>query len=272
MSKKSKAPARCVFCGAFGVTKQHVWADWMNDLTDELETGSAQNLIRSDFLPGGRVAIFAPQLRFPRGPFRTKKIRRMCGKCNGGWMSEIENNAKPYITKLVLGESLTLNQDTCTALAAWSCLFSIVAEYTDERTQAIPHSDCLHLMKFRTAPAGWHIWAASYVGEMWKRRYKHASICMRDLHTGITEWNTQFSTFAYGQMFIHAASSTRGLIDDQLTHEGAAVHRIWPFVGIDTLPVLSSSEPVRDVLAENISLQKYFELQRINTMNMQGRR
>src|SRR5258708_255743 len=89
----SKPAGRCVFCGGTGLTRGHVWPDWLNKILPktathhEQETGKFNTFQTS--VPGPEHSV-----RIGHGHARTRKPRNTCVTCNGGWMSLIEDRAR----------------------------------------------------------------------------------------------------------------------------------------------------------------------------------
>lgn len=200
MSKQSKVSGTCVFCGRMGVTKQHMWPDWLKKVIPREGTEHTQNITRMDMIQRDLVVI-RPELHFKRGPIGAKKIRRVCGPCNSGWMSALEGIAKHTLTTMITGNPILLNREMQTAVAAWTMMTAIVAEYTDVPTQAIPPADRRLLMQGNLPNDSWRIWIGKYEGTDWKpQRYRHAGM------TAVLNWghwpltcplpNTQSSTGA----------------------------------------------------------------------------
>jgi hypothetical protein len=48
------------------------------------------------------------------------QVRRVCQGCNGGWMSQLEAQAKPLLEPMFDGEPMTLRPDEQAVLAAWT--------------------------------------------------------------------------------------------------------------------------------------------------------
>jgi hypothetical protein len=48
------------------------------------------------------------------------QVRRVCQGCNGGWMSQLEAQAKPLLEPMFNGEPVTLEPDKQTVLATWT--------------------------------------------------------------------------------------------------------------------------------------------------------
>src|SRR5262249_25380118 len=93
---------KCVFCGGTGLTKGHVWPDWISKTLPvtashhELVVGKWETFTST--LPGPQYSIKQRQ-----GSARQRKPRNTCKACNGGWMSLIERAAMTSMTLLIHG-------------------------------------------------------------------------------------------------------------------------------------------------------------------------
>ncbi len=86
---------QCIFCGSPAGSREHIVGKWLlNDLglyssKTKMGFGYQQDT-------GGMDEIMEPQ---PLGSF---VIDSVCGKCNNGWMSQLENKAKRLLTPLLV--------------------------------------------------------------------------------------------------------------------------------------------------------------------------
>lgn len=101
---------RCIFCGAEGVSEEHIIAEW-----------AFRAFARSRKPPPGFAGTFtAPdQLKVePDEPIQTAGVT--CKPCNNGWLSLIDNDAAQVLKPLIQGASeVTLDAAGQTAFAAW---------------------------------------------------------------------------------------------------------------------------------------------------------
>lgn len=107
----------CVFCGFNGrLTGEHVFGDWLTRVGLDLEpvVHGAGPLNRST-----RDLGISP-------PFR-RTVRNVCGPCNNGWMSRLEDTAKRVLRPLILGEPGTVQPADQGTLAAWAEKTALVA-------------------------------------------------------------------------------------------------------------------------------------------------
>lgn len=101
---------RCIFCGAEGVSEEHIIAEW-----------SFRAFARSRKLGPNFAGTFtAPdQLKVEADePIQTAGVT--CKPCNNGWLSLIDNDAARVLKPLIQGASeVTLDAAGQTASAAW---------------------------------------------------------------------------------------------------------------------------------------------------------
>jgi hypothetical protein len=226
----SKPQGMCVYCGGLGVTKQHVWPEWMKYILPKpVHTVHNHNKIRGREV-GHRTMELVPSFEEHRGPIGSRKIRNVCSRCNGGWMSRLETAAKPILTELILGRRCHLDSRAQTSIAAWTMMTSITAEYTDVPTQCIPAEDRHFLMANGKPHVGWRVWIGRYRGDDWKQRYSHWGNKLGFYTpTGVDWHGFQTSVFVVGELLLYAASSTDvSLLAGFHPIQDDALAMIWP--------------------------------------------
>ena len=243
----SKPAGKCVFCGEPGLTHGHVWPDWLNNILPYTATHHEETTgIFSTFVP--EVPGPEKRVRMRQGHARSRKPRNTCGKCNSGWMSQIEDEVIPVATSLINGELFQLDEISQRKLAAFLCLISMRLEFLG-RMRAIPPSDRLYLREHHVPPVMWTIWITKYGGkrpdEHWSRYCGMQVGSTPADKVGPDYCNTQVTTLVIGQLCAHLFSSTETPI---LGYEGVRLARIWPLtgLGINTqfLPSLNDSEVI----------------------------
>lgn len=110
----------CGSCSAAGVTKEHVWADWLRKLIlqarsqpcgktfhAEIETGSAMKQFKSKTL---EVTVGMP-----------------CSSWNNGWMSVLENEVRLFMPGMIrCGDTTLLTREQQVSLAHWAIKTAMV--------------------------------------------------------------------------------------------------------------------------------------------------
>lgn len=127
--KQYRHQVACAFCGEIrDLTREHAWGAWLGRLLPEDDSVS-------HFVTSGDDSWMPPQHRKsipPRrvnGPTKSIKYKIVCGDCNNGWMSRLENETKSIIERL-MDESATITIDQCDlqTLARWADKTAIVNE------------------------------------------------------------------------------------------------------------------------------------------------
>ncbi len=88
----------------------------------------------------------------------------MCSDCNSGWLSQIQNAAKPILIPLLEGGTTTLDETAQQLVATWLAMSTMTGEHLsqDQARVAVPQSDRTWLMEKGTPPSGWCIWVGHY--------------------------------------------------------------------------------------------------------------
>jgi hypothetical protein len=242
--RPTKPPGTCIFCNGLGLTKEHIWSDWLSAVIPknqaygytwgkiESKAGSAEWEWTVPVASGGR-----------QGCILQKKIRRVCGACNSGWMSQVVAAAKPAVKRMVLGQSSCLSQDEQRSVASWIAITTIVQEFANvSRIQRIPSSHRAFLYEHKVPPPDWSIWVGEYSGTWW-HPMGHYHIPMRYRKaTGRTPGDLlggdlQLTTFMLGRMLVHVFTATEmDMVQDYRSYIEAAsqpkmLPQMWPELG-----------------------------------------
>lgn len=102
---------QCIFCGSTAkLTREHVFPQWLREVFPDL--GEA------DYLR--RLVTFSRDESHQR-PGRTFDVvvRDVCEECNNGWMSALEEQARPILTPMLRDEPRTLTAPEQHVVATW---------------------------------------------------------------------------------------------------------------------------------------------------------
>ncbi|WP_439611479.1 hypothetical protein [Reyranella sp.] len=217
-SRKIQRAGRCVFCNGTGLTKEHIWSDW---LKHHLPQTAAHSQMTMPYLYAPGVALILPVAYTQRqGSPGQRKIRRVCARCNGGWMKNAVDRAKPIVERLLRNEGSSLAPSECDSLSAWCAISCVMAEFTDERTAAIPSADRAFLLANEKPPPEWTICLGRHdIGARWGNyRYRHHGLKAlppgRSIPDGAGDVvgaahnQAQISTFALGAIAFQVFTST----------------------------------------------------------------
>lgn len=213
MSKKSKGKnpqppkPKCIFCGNTPLTEEHFWPDWLKTIMPKDGANShIHRLINLD-IADPSLLVVTPSMYKKPGPKGSRKLKVVCGDCNNGWMSKIENEVKPILENLILDRSIDLTTPDQLLLVRWAVSRSIIGEYTDLPTQAISPGERKYFKDTLYPPLNWFIWIAKN-GSDWSQTYQHmcAKIGLRDPYTFLYKIpekpNVQQSIIAIGNLVV----------------------------------------------------------------------
>ena len=151
---------RCVFCGGPANSREHAWPEWVIALFRNQE--EATIIAERD----------GEEPREWHGINVSVKVKRFCHGCNTGWMSDLENEARPLLLPMIRGESMTLDGAQRIVVATWCLKTAMVFDLTrTDKNIAILPSERAYLYEARGKrglgspfPPHTFIWIASYEG------------------------------------------------------------------------------------------------------------
>jgi hypothetical protein len=202
---------RCIFCDRFGLTHEHIWADWLRPhltrLSDQHKTAIELHH------PDGSTEL---KLKKQSGDPRRRSVRCVCRPCNNEWMSQLQESGKATLLSIMASDPIRLNRRQQTLLSSWSAMLAMTAEYTQKTHVAISKSDREWLMKSGKAPSHWRIWIAHFPSDdSCDQEYVHCALELPEknaIQTGHTNArlspNTQTTAFRIGHALIHLMSSS----------------------------------------------------------------
>ena len=111
----------CFFCGRRGsLSKEHVWPRWIQKYVDTPEP-TRSSRTTGFYHEGDTITIEPDRITPPRqGSVLTFKVRIVCERCNNGWMSKLESQAKPILRSLISDEAAVIEAAAAATLATWA--------------------------------------------------------------------------------------------------------------------------------------------------------
>jgi hypothetical protein len=137
------------------LSKEHVWPDWLSRFLlfdEELDWVHADD--------SGIRAI-------KRAPAFSRKVRKVCTSCNTGWMSQLEEDAKPLLKWMIAGHPVSLDFESRQLLAFWGAKTVLMGRFMDRDPTDVPPSYFAALHESRATrcpPVGTRAWLAFYGG------------------------------------------------------------------------------------------------------------
>jgi len=235
----SRPRIRCIFCQGFGLSREHIIPDWVQQIIPKKPT-AGQNFTLRTTLPSDQPPGFRPRhtrSRVRQGHPISRKVKVVCKRCNTGWLSALEEELKLRLTSLVIGMPLTLTPWDQRRLATWAAKTAMTAEFLHPKSAAITFEEREYLRLHREPPKAFNVWAAHYNGSRYKTEMHHHSVY---LSAGVSippktkTPNTQTTLLGLGQLFLQVSSSSWDGLQINLKDESVSnLRRIWPPRDVD---------------------------------------
>jgi len=247
-TRQAKEPGRCIFCNSVGLTKEHLWADWLRDYIPRSMTHHTTQSTLVDPHLEDQVSV-----ERRTGDFHSRRVRCVCATCNNGWMSRLQTSAKPFLVPLLTGQPTSLHKRGRRILSAWITMMVMVGEYATKEFIAIPASDREYLRCEQIPPQHWRIWIGSHACQEFAL-YSHNVLSLVPKEEAerlpadfLPEPNTQTTTICVGEYFVAYVMSSiiarsqirRWVLPPQIR---SGMNEIWP-IGISSGDVLWSPFP-----------------------------
>lgn len=119
---------KCIFCRRDDqkITKEHVFPDWLSELF-----GDSFTAINEGTTSEGKVLY-----RYESKVFQ-QTVNTVCKSCNNNWMSEIENQAKPILTKMLRDKNIVLDKKSQLKIATWAMKTILVMNHDNPKGKSI---------------------------------------------------------------------------------------------------------------------------------------
>ncbi len=201
----------CIYCGGTGMSKEHMWPDWLRAYVPRNVASWGQQAVTLYRTEDPKHIV-----RHRTGDPHAAKLRIVCEDCNTGWMSRLQEATKTVLVPLLEGREVILYPKDQQLLARWCAIFVMTNEFAGvDRTKiAVPPSERRYVMERDRAPSNWGIWLGRYKRSEQDGLWAHHSIPISDSNhivetaednTPIA--NTQATTFSVGELYVTVLSS-----------------------------------------------------------------
>lgn len=227
----AKGPGRCIFCGGYGLTREHVLPDWLRAIFPRVPTDT-HTFGTFDWTAHRGAGALAPTRQQKQGHVVSRKVRVVCKACNTDWLSQIEETIKPLIKDLVCGYSRVLTVLDQRRLAAWIAKTTMTAEFIRPDQVAITQAEREQFRLSGEPGQHWQIWIAFYTGikQMSGGIFHHGAglyLPPRPIRIGVK--NTQFTVIGLGRMLAVDLSTEEDRLAFTLYPQAeVALKRLWP--------------------------------------------
>ena len=136
-----------------------------------------------------------------------EEFRIVCRTCNGGWMSQLEDQAKPFLAPMMQGKALLLPSTALDVIARWTAVKVMVAEFYRPEHSVLSAIDRCAFRERSELPIGMTIRLARCTEPSWQAQLvmQSAGLRLKRLPgTAQTGRTIQTTTIGFGQIFVHA--------------------------------------------------------------------
>jgi len=142
-SREKPATTCCLFCGrpwTPGIvrkSKEHPLGDWIRQLEKNHppeHMSYSTGMVLGDDL--SELVQVRPEVTYKKAPLLTVHTRDVCEDCNTGWMSDMEETAKPVILQIAqaaqFGITIAVSREHARDLAVWAQKTALAYELTSD--------------------------------------------------------------------------------------------------------------------------------------------
>jgi hypothetical protein len=162
--------AKCIFCGSSPTTREHVFSGWTHKYMLPRKPGKAASYVAVEHID----RVVGTNLKLP-GPIRDWQVKCVCGPCNNGWMSVLDQQVEPMMKPLILGQPTRLFDKECQAIATWAVLKSMIVH-----NSIVHHTRRKVLKRTRKPPKDWAVWIANYERQTWEGEWLSWPVSVRE--------------------------------------------------------------------------------------------
>jgi hypothetical protein len=236
------------------MTGEHLWSDFMGRF---IPKGPRDSHIETWDTYRANTPIRPTDVRKRRGHSTTRKLRRVCRKCNNGWMSRIDDEAKPYLLAMMYGQSINLDRAAQRKVVDWIVLKCMVFENNRREDAATTLEQRERFMLTREIPSYTQIHLFRCGEEPWDWQFhRHsagltASPAPEPLHP--RRKNTQTFAFGVGDLLIYVLQAFAA--DIEFRFERVAARQVWPPVDDVVIwpPVIRATWDEAEYIAGNLA-------------------
>lgn len=209
----------CIFCGGTKMSAEHIWPQW----AARRVAHTGVHAVRSYAHIEGQLPL---EHQSDQRAYELK-AKVVCEVCNNGWMSKIEEAAKPYFETMLSGRGREIHKQAQRTLATWALKTSIVWTASQAKQRSVvPAADLDHLRNHREPSANVSVWIVSYDGS-------HPAVAdaygiaanHKDDGTPYSIWAT---TVGFGPVAFHLFGSTVPGMGLESSRLAPWINPIWP--------------------------------------------
>jgi hypothetical protein len=221
------------------MTDEHIWGDWTKAYVPRISNKHDFAEVRIA-TPGTHDP---PEVRIKAGDPLNSTVRVVCAACNSGWLSQIQERAKPFLIPLFEGKATILDVETQAAISTWISMATMTSEYISRKVKrvGVAQTERDRFMREQVPHPDWRIWIGNYAGTGWNRQWAHAAFPILNTENLPSiapddAWlpNVHTTTFKVGALYVSVmggdyATIIRGWDWRTAPRARTLLRQIWPF-------------------------------------------
>ncbi len=203
----AKVSGKYIFCRTPGVTKEHIWPQWLIGFLpkEAYSSGHIHGTGVFDY-SGNEQRQIGYRYKTGTGNIHSRRLKIVCRTCNNIWMSRLQERVKSILLPLIKSESNAdkLSDSSRRLLSAWAIMFTMVLEFAHPPTVALTAEERKNFSYSQEPNDRWMIWIGRGELTIWK--FFHFAWMAQDASLPITEApkpNSQVTTFRVGDLILH---------------------------------------------------------------------
>lgn len=229
-------PKRCIFCSEKTMlTREDFFPEWFRELypaSDE-DRRSRLNAEVSWYEPdpstGELVARKAKSRMARAGDLADQTLKVVCASCNNGWMSRLQQSAKPFLLPYIQGKWPRPGRPTRKVISSWATMFAMVVEFGDEESAVVPQVERQVFMRDLQPTLGAYVYMGRLAGDLpywFHRRCVRAATGLHDIGPP----NAQLTTITLGHLMLQVYLTTSDLkpFDPRQRAIDESLSPLWP--------------------------------------------
>lgn len=217
----------CLFCSNKASTKENAWPRWLMKHFPTTDTSHMDAERRGKNI--GPWIKAKPRL----------KVNWLCDSCNSGWMSRLENKAKPIFESIFSDNLRSINAVDQATLARWAVKTAMVLESINSDQSWFYSDDERQLMRIeQSIPMRTSVWIAKCINQP----NIHSS--SKNLWTSLSNdgFYAYVTTMAFGSIAFQVVSvKTPEIVPDNINVTYGVTEGPWDQTIIQIWPIIPKS-------------------------------
>jgi hypothetical protein len=159
------------------------------------------------------------------------KVRRVCVRCNTGWMHQLEGLARPVISPLVqtpmFGRRRGLMPTEQEIIALWAVKTALMCEFLHTPSRSAPQEHFRAIYRSKKPPITTTVWVGAYDGRK-ELDYNHRRLRIETTDPSMPYTQGYLTAFLIGRLALYVMGSEEPATMHLSNHAQRAVIEVWP--------------------------------------------